>query len=73
MVIWTIVLFLIFRFLVKYILPVVQMTKQVRERMRHMQDQMNDAAGQKAAPGKATIDPQPRAHKEDYIDYEEIK
>ena len=69
MIIWTIVLFLIFRFLIKYVLPLVRITKVMGGRLRQMQDQAN-SNGQKVDAKQTTT---PRANKNDYIDYEEIK
>jgi hypothetical protein len=69
MIIWTIVAILIFRFLTKYILPVLRITKMTSERMRQMQEQMNDM-NQKVEAKKTTS---ARPNKSDYIDYEEIK
>lgn len=71
-IIWSIVLTMIVRFVFRFLFPVMTMTKVAQERMMQMQQQMEEmqrrqqAASQSQAAPKKNIDG-------DYIDYEEVK
>jgi hypothetical protein len=81
-----IVVYLLYRFIVNFLVPVMKATRQVREQFRNMQDQANGGGGPSgfgAAPGQGS-GAAPRAGAgekrssgkppaEDYIDFEEIK
>jgi hypothetical protein len=73
MIVWTIILFIIFRFLTKYILPIVRMTRMASGRLREMHGNMNNANQQPQQPEVKKTTTAPRPNKNDYIDYEEIK
>jgi hypothetical protein len=82
-----IVVYLLYRFIVNFLVPVMRTTRQVREQFRNMQDQANggrgatgnDASRGGSGPGASTsarasekrTSAKPPA--EDYIDFEEIK
>lgn len=55
------------RFVMRYVLPLLQGTREAGSRLRNLQDRM-DAMEKKAAPEK-----RPQTRKEDYIDYEEVR
>ncbi len=78
-----IVLYLLYRFIFNFLLPVYKATKQVRQQFRNMQDPMRDPRGPSQAPFTGSEDPS-HAQKQgsrssgkapagDYIDFEEIK
>jgi hypothetical protein len=75
-----IVVYLLYRFLFNFLLPVVRATRHVREQFRNMQGPA-DGTGDKPGPaGSAAGRPDQNANKrsskppaEDYIDFEEIK
>ena len=63
---------LIFRF----IIPVYKTTRQVKQKFREMQTQMQDQMNQQqdfATQAQAAEKSTPKKSKEDYIDFEEIK
>lgn len=65
-----ILVLLIFRFIIKYVAPIFQMTRMAQSRMKQMQDQMEQMQ-QKEQPKKNTS--QAKAVDGEYIDYEEVK
>jgi hypothetical protein len=82
-----IVVYLLYRFIVNFLVPVMRTTRQVREQFRNMQDQANGGSGTSdngASPGGFGTGYRPGAGAgekrssgkppaEDYIDFEEIK
>lgn len=72
-----IVLYLLYRFIFNFLLPVVRTTRQVRQQFRNMQEGANGNAG--AGYGSASQQ-QPRQEQKpkqppmgEYIDFEEVK
>ncbi len=71
-IIWSIVLTLILRFVMRVVLPIFTMTRMAQDKMAQMQKQMQDMYEQQ----NRQQHPTPKASKQvdgDYIDYEEIK
>ena len=76
-----IVVYLLYRFVFNFLLPVVRATRQVRQQFRNMQGPGNDfgggsqgrAEGAEAKPGQAANKRSSKPPAEDYIDFEEIK
>ena len=83
-----IVLYLLYRFIFNFLVPVARATRQVREQFRNMQDPNNNAGAQSqrsytnAGPFTASKGPDApktgqrpsgKAPAGDYIDFEEIK
>jgi Sec-independent protein translocase protein TatA len=71
------VIYILYKFIFDFIIPVYKTTKQVKQKMSDMQQQMQqNQAAQQGNPyqnrQKAEETPK-RAASEDYIDYEEIK
>jgi hypothetical protein len=64
--------YLFYKLLFDFIIPVFRTTRRVRRSFREMHEQMNPKTGQ---PFQKQADPskQPKADKDDYIDFEEIK
>ncbi len=60
-----------FRFVTRFLLPVIQVTRKAKAHMRDMQEQM-DQMQQQANNPTPTPKP-PKVQKGDYIDYEEVK
>lgn len=72
-----IVLYLLYRFIFNFLLPVVRTTRQVRQQFRNMQEGANGNSGAAYGP---TSQQQPRQEQKpkqppvgDYIDFEEVK
>ena len=70
------VIYLVYKLIFDFIIPIYRTTKQVRSKMdemnQRMADQQNSMNNQHyQAKEKETVAPRPPA--EDYIDYEEIK
>jgi hypothetical protein len=71
-----IVLYLLYRFVFNFLLPVVRTTRQVRQQFRNMQEGMGGE--QQQFNGGERVQKQQRPSggkppKEDYLDFEEIK
>ena len=69
-----ILLYILYKLIFDFIIPVYKTTKRVKKQFgdmqNKMQDQMNKFNEKQAA---STTDPSNKPVKEDYIDYEEIK
>ena len=74
------VLYLVYKFIFDFIIPVYTTTKQVKKQFGDMQSKMNEMNRQqqqqqanqyKANTAKASTPP--KTGKDDYIDYEEVK
>lgn len=63
-------LYFLFRFIVRFVIPVARVTRMASSRMREMQDQMNQMQQQANNPNPA---PKPKPVDGEYIDYEEVK
>ena len=70
------VIYLLYKFIFEFIIPVYNTTRQVKRKMSEMQQQMQQnqqaPANDPYIKTQATEAPKKPAH-EDYIDYEEIK
>lgn len=69
------VLYLVYKLIFDFIIPVFQTTRQMKQKMGEMQQQMNEQARQQQANAfqateKETV---PKPKKEDYIEFEEVK
>lgn len=71
MIVYTLGFILLYRLIVNFILPVFRMTKLANERVRQMQDQMNNM--QQSNQYNNHHQAPPRVKEGDYIDYEEVK
>ncbi|MBS1778012.1 MAG: hypothetical protein JST70_01720 [Bacteroidetes bacterium] len=69
---WSIILTLLFRFIFRFLLPVVTITRAAQSKMAQMQKQMEDMQRAQQTPQPAS---QQRTNKidGDYIDFEEVK
>ncbi len=81
-----IVVYLLYRFIVNFLVPVMRATRQVRQQFRNMQDQTNGGGGPSgngaargagfgtgAEAGGGEKRPSAKPPAEDYIDFEEVK
>lgn len=69
------VLYLVYKLIVDFIIPIYQTTKQVKQKVGEMQNQMNEHL-KKQQPGNHASAPKERDQKparEDYIEFEELK
>ncbi len=64
----TIILTLIARFIFRFVLPVFQITRMTQDKLRQMQEEMERTQQQQSRPNS-----QSRVKEGDYIDYEEVK
>jgi uncharacterized membrane protein (DUF106 family) len=68
---WLFVIGIVVRLINRYIAPIFRITTVANDRMRQMQDQMNEM---NSRVNQNTNSPRPKVEKEgDYIDYEEVK
>ena len=69
------VLYLLYKLIFDFIIPVYQTTKSVKQKMGEMQQKMNEQAQQQqASQFKSTENEAPaKADKHDYIEFEEVK
>jgi hypothetical protein len=66
----------LYNLIFKFIIPVYKTTRQMKQKFREMQTNMQDQMNQQqdfAAKPQAAERPAPNKSKEDYIDFEEIK
>ncbi|MES1160016.1 MAG: DUF4834 family protein [Bacteroidota bacterium] len=80
---WGIVLYLLYKFIFNFCLPIARTTRQVREQFRNMQGNQQDATGpfqqqytQQRQPTQSQPkkpEPSPKNTMGEYIDFEEIK
>ncbi|WP_431212913.1 hypothetical protein ACQ86N_45940 [Puia sp. P3] len=71
-----IVLYLLYRFIFNFLLPVVKTTRQVREQFRNMQEGngQNAGGGYNAGPQQPRQEQKPKQPPAgEYIDFEEVK
>jgi uncharacterized protein YoxC len=71
MILWAIFFYILFRFVTRFLLPVIQVTKQAKNHMRSMQEQMEQMQQQANSPNPTPK--RPKVQEGDYIEYEEIK
>ncbi|HTN46834.1 MAG TPA: hypothetical protein VL098_10845 [Flavipsychrobacter sp.] len=67
-ILWTILLTILFRFVVRFLLPLFNMTRAVSKKMSDMQKQMDNLNQQQQQPQRTAAPKQG-----DYIDYEDVK
>jgi sortase (surface protein transpeptidase) len=69
------VLYLLYKLVFDFIIPVYQTTKSVKQKMGEMQQKMNEQAKQQQASQfkAASKDEAPKSGKHDYIEFEEVK
>lgn len=69
---WSFIIVMIFRFIARFVFPILNITRLTQDRLRQMQQQMEDMQQKQSNPPSA----QQQTHKVkegDYIDYEEVK
>ena len=72
-------LYLVYKLIFDFIIPVYQTTKQVSKKMGEMQTKMNDHLNKQSAgsggqsQANAAAEKTARADREDYIEFEEVK
>ena len=69
------VLYLLYKIIFDFVIPVYHTTKQVKQKMNQMQQQMNQQARQQQDDqfNAHTKETSARPAKEDYIEFEELK
>ena len=69
------VLYLVYKLVFDFIIPVYQSTKQVKQKMGEMQSRMNEHMKEQQAnnPSSASKESSPKPAREDYIEFEEVK
>lgn len=75
-----ILFYFVYVFTVRFVIPIVRNTNEIKRRMRDMQSQQSDYARQRRAPGETHVDTggassgeEAYADKGEYIEFEEIK
>lgn len=71
-ILWSIIISFLLRFVFRFLLPLFQITGAAQERIRQMQQQMEEMQ-QKANNNTAKASAKPKQVDGDYIDYEEVK
>jgi hypothetical protein len=69
------VLYLVYKLIFDFIIPIYQTTKQVKQKVGEMQNQMNEHLKNQQAGNHspAPKDNSPKPTREDYIEFEELK
>ena len=65
------VLYLVYKLIFDFIIPVYTTTKQVKQKVGEMQNQMNEHMKQQQA--NTPKEKEPKPGREDYIEFEEVK
>jgi hypothetical protein len=74
--IWAFILAMVFRFITRYLFPILKITRATRDGLRRMQDhveQMNQQQGGQQYHQKPPVSTTTPVKEGDYIDYEEVK
>lgn len=66
-------LYLLYKLIFDFIIPVYQTTKQVSKKMGEMQGKMNDHFNQPQPQANTNAEKATRSAKDDYIEFEEVK
>ncbi len=69
------VLYLLYKLVFDFIIPIYRTTKQVKEKVNDIQRNMNEQANkqQRNQYNSAANPPSPKPKSDDYIEYEEVK
>jgi len=68
------VLYMLYKFIFDFIIPIYQTTKQVKQKVNEMQRNVDEQAKRQSNQyTSAAKEPSARAKNEDYIDFEEVK
>ncbi|MCX6313247.1 MAG: hypothetical protein D4R55_01825 [Chitinophagaceae bacterium] len=67
------VLYLLYKLIFDFIIPVYQTTKQVKQKVGEMQQKMNEQMKQQQSFTTAPKETPQKPTREDYIEYEEVK
>lgn len=66
-------LYLAYKLIFDFIIPLYETTKQVKQKVGEMQQQMNRQQQQAQSTTQKTTASEPRSKNEDYIEFEEVK
>lgn len=66
-------LYLVYKLIFDFIIPVYNATKQASQKMGEMQNKMNDHFNQQQQQANTAAEKPARPAKEDYIEFEEVK
>lgn len=69
---WSFIIVMIFRFIARFVFPILNITRLTQDRLRQMQQQMEDMQQKQSNPPPAQQQTQ-KVKEGDYIDYEEVK
>jgi sortase (surface protein transpeptidase) len=67
------VLYMVYKLIFDFIIPIYQTTKQVNKKMGEMQSKMHEHFNQQESSPKNSTERVARPAKEDYIEFEEVK
>lgn len=67
------VLYLVYKLIFDFIIPIFQTTKQMKQQMGKMQEQVRQQQEQAKQQNFQSNDKEPAPKKEDYIEFEEIR
>lgn len=70
-IIWLLIIAILFRALVRFIFPIAHITSTTNDRLKQMQDQLNEMNRQ-AQKTREKEQKKPSKRQGDYIDYEEM-
>lgn len=71
---WFIIIYVLYKFIVGFLIPVAGASKKMRDTMRNMQKNMNESnAEQPSSPISSKTEKQSNTPKGDYIEFEEVK
>ena len=67
------VLYLVYKLIFDFIIPVYNATKQASQKMGEMQSKMNDHFNQQQSQANTSTEKATKPPREDYIEFEEVK
>lgn len=71
---WFIIIYVLYKFIVGFVMPVAGASKKMKDAMKNMQDNMNQPnAEQATTPNNRNTEKPSTVSKGDYIDFEEVK
>ncbi len=75
---WSIVFYLLFRFIFNFVVPMVRVGRQMRRQMKQFNENIRNqqeanASFTQSNAGQQPRNDRPKANSEDYIEFEEIK
>ena len=70
---WAFIIGMVLRFLTRFVFPILKITRVTQDRLRQMQQQMEDMQKQQQGSPANTVRPKQTVKEGEYIEYEDLK